>query len=128
MLGKLFSSVSASPIEAIGNLLDKLFTSDEEYLDKEIMMQRVVQKATLVQVELNKIEAQHRSIFVAGWRPSIGWVCAAGLAYEFIAQPILTTLGYHAPLINISELKTLVLAMLGLGGLRTVEKFGGRSR
>ena len=77
---KLAGSSIAEPIDAVGNVLDKLFTSDEEKLDKQILIERLRQQPVLAQVELNKVEAAHRTVFVAGWRPAIGWVCALGLA------------------------------------------------
>ena len=73
------------PIEAVGNVLDALFTSDKERLDKKTVLARIAQQPTLVQGENNKIEAAHKSVFVAGWRPFIGWVCGLALFYNFIA-------------------------------------------
>ena len=73
------------PIEAVGNVLDALFTSDKERLDKKAVLARIAQQPTLVQGEINKIEAAHKSVFVAGWRPFIGWVC--GLALFTISSP-----------------------------------------
>jgi hypothetical protein len=88
----------------------------------------------MAQVEVNKVEAGHSSVFVAGWRPSIGWVCAAGLAWAFVVAPIaswsLMVLGIKAelPAIQFDHLFELVLAMLGIGGLRTFEKLRGVAR
>ena len=85
-------------------------------------------QAAMAQVEVNKIEAAHSSVFVAGWRPSIGWVCAAGLAWAFVLAPIaswaLVVMGIKGelPAIQTNYLMELVLAMLGIGGLRTFEK------
>jgi hypothetical protein len=62
----------AEPVKAVGAILDYLFTSDEERLDKEQALLRLAQRPNLVPAKINKIEAQHRSIFVAGWRPFIG--------------------------------------------------------
>ena len=63
------------PVEAVGNVLDALFTSDKERLDKKAVLARIAQQPRLIQGEINKIEAAHKSVFVAGWRPFIGWVC-----------------------------------------------------
>jgi hypothetical protein len=65
----------ASPISAFGDLLDKLFTSDDERLDKQAVLARIAQMPDQLQVMLTMTEAQHRSVFVAGWRPFIGWCC-----------------------------------------------------
>ena len=128
-LTKLFGGASAQPIEAVGNVLDKLFTSDEEKLDKRIILERLAQQPQLAQVELNKIEAQHRSIFVAGWRPFIGWVCGLGLANVFLLNPWIQWLTEKpGPAMATDVMVELVVALLGLGMLRTAEKFGGRTK
>jgi hypothetical protein len=125
----------AQPVEAVGNVLDKLFTSDEERLDKKIVMERLQQQPSLAQVELNKVEAQHRSTFVAGWRPFIGWVCGVGLAFTFLVNPIIQWLTVvfaekmiEGPAIPSDIMMELVFALLGLGTLRTAEKFMGRTK
>ena len=128
VLGSLFGAGIAAPIEAVGNVLDKLFTSDNERLDKKIILERLAQQPGLAQVELNKVEAQHRSIFVAGWRPAIGWCCAIGLFYDFLLMPIANGFGATFPGIDAAALHSLIIALLGLGGLRTVEKLGRRAK
>jgi len=83
------------------------------------------------QVELNKQEAAHGSIFVAGWRPFIGWVGGVSLAWTFLVHPLLvwvaTVQGYEGtfPALDTGPLMTLVLAMLGIGGMRTLDKYLG---
>ena len=118
----------AAPIEAVGNIIDKLFTSDDERLGRKEAMERWKQQPQMAQVELNKIEAQHRSIFVAGWRPAIGWVCAIGLLYNLILRPVANGFGGEFPAIDSSTLHSLIIALLGLGGLRTFEKIKGKTR
>lgn len=117
-----------APIDAIGNVIDKLFTSDEERLSKKILKQRLLQQPSMAQIELNKVEAQHRSLFVAGWRPFIGWVCGIGLLYDFVFRPIAAGFGFVCAPLDISTLHSLVYAMLGLGAVRTVEKLCGRTK
>lgn len=81
------------------------------------------------QIEVNKIEAQNENIFISGWRPFIGWVCGSAFAYHFILQPlmmfILAQFGSTVilPVFDMSALNTVLMGLLGLGGLRTVEKF-----
>lgn len=136
ILGSILGGGVAQPIEAVGNVLDKLFTSDGEKLDKEAILTRLAQQPNLAQIELNKIEAQHRTIFVAGWRPFIGWVCGVALAYVFILRDLLAwgLTMYQVgdvvppPTLAIEDLMTVLLALLGLGGLRTVEKLNGRAK
>ena len=128
-LSGLLGSAAAEPITAVGNVLDQLFTSDEEKLDNNIIMTRLAQQPNLAQVELNKVEAGHRSIFVAGWRPAIGWICAAGLAMTFIINPFLQWFtSKPGPTLPQDIMLELVLALLGLGALRTVEKMNGRAK
>jgi len=119
----------AAPINAVGNVLDNLFTSDEERLDKGIIMERLRQQPGMAQVELNKVEASHRSVFVAGWRPAIGWVCALGLFNTFLINPWLQWFTSKAgPELPQDIMLELVIALLGLGALRTVEKMNGRAK
>ena len=80
------------------------------------------------QLDINKTEAQHQSVFVAGWRPFIGWVCGVSLCYQFVLRPVVTwavpSLGYTAaemPGLD-DNLWELMFGMLGLGGLRSYEK------
>lgn len=130
----LFSDVSASPIQAVGNVIDKLFTSDDERLDKQLAMQRLLQQSAEIQAEINKVEAQHRSLFVAGWRPFIGWVCGFALAWHFIGYDLLRWAAANfdllAPpqLLGTSELMNIVFALLGLGGMRSFEKAIGKAK
>lgn len=83
------------------------------------------------QTEIDKAEATNPNLFVAGWRPFIGWVCGAGLAWVFLLGPIatyvlsVTSPNVHLPVIPTDGLMELVTAMLGFGGLRTFEKIKG---
>jgi len=132
MLGKL---IGGDVIEAVGKVADSLFTSDDERLTHGEMMERLRQRPHLAQAAITRQEAAHRSVWVAGWRPAIGWTCAASLAYHFIVHPVLAwALAITDPTvpvppdIDVAPLMTLVLAMLGLGGMRTVEKARGLTR
>jgi len=129
-LTSLFSSTAAEPITAVGNVLDKLFTSDDEKLDKEIIKLRLLQQPALVQAEINKVQASHRSMFVAGARPSVLWVCSLGFLFAFVLNPILQWLypELGAPVLPLDVMMELTIAMLGLAGLRTVEKLKGVSK
>jgi hypothetical protein len=90
------------------------------------------------QLEINKQEASHASIFVAGWRPAIGWICGIALGWNFVLQPLLLWGAWAfpeiapdistAPKLDTDELMTVLLGMLGLGGLRTYEKRLGVAR
>lgn len=128
-LSKIFGGASAQPIEAVFKGIDNLVTSDDERAAADLLKLKAMQEPAKLQVELNKIEAQHRSAFVAGWRPAIGWVCAFGLAFPFILNPILQWYtGDPGPLLPMDSLMELVIAMLGFGSLRTYEKLKGKSK
>lgn len=80
------------------------------------------------QADINAAEAANPNIFVSGWRPAIGWIGAAGLAYQYVVRPFAIGAGWHdLPSLD-SSLMELVTAMLGLGGLRTFEKIKGVAR
>lgn len=89
--------------------------------------------ATAAQIDVDKAEAMSKSIFVAGWRPFVGWICGAGLLYQFLLRPLLTFVAalFHAhvdaPPLEMGSLMELLVGMLGLGAMRTVEKIQGVS-
>ena len=89
-------------------------------------------EANMGQIEINKAEAQHRSIFVAGWRPFLGWGLAFAMIWHFVLAPMIIFGFAYAgmvapdlPSFDMDSLMTVLLGMLGLGGLRTVEKVKG---
>ncbi|MCK5615337.1 hypothetical protein KAR91_76445 [Candidatus Pacearchaeota archaeon] len=134
ILGTLLGgNTIASPVQAIGNVFDKLFTSDEERMKAQVVLDKLAQHPAELQVELNKLEAQHRSIFVAGWRPFIGWTCGLGLGYAWLLRPVIIDVALiYGITPQFSELPLehmidLVIALLGLSGLRTYEKLKGRA-
>lgn len=124
-------------IDGVMDGLDGLFTSDEERLQAKAEATKLVHTRLMGQLAINKQEAAHKSIFVAGWRPAIGWTCAASLAYNFIGQPLLVYLMEciavwkdmanmpYPPTLDIESLMSVVMAMLGMAGLRTYEKQKG---
>jgi len=135
IIGTLIGGGVVQPIEAVGKILDNLFTTDGEKLDKQAILTRLAQQPNLAQIELNKIEAAHRTIFVAGWRPFIGWVCGFALAYVFVLRDLIAWAIVVSgatipapPVLDTSGLFTVLMALLGLGTLRTVEKMGGRAK
>ncbi len=85
------------------------------------------------QLEVNKAEAASTSLFVSGWRPFIGWTCGAAFAYKFVLAPAgafaMAAAGHaiNLPVLDFTEMSTILLGMLGLGGLRTIEKVKGVS-
>ena len=94
----------------------------------ELQLQQLEHALKMGQIEINKAEATNPNWFVAGWRPFIGWVGGMALFYTFILSPLiqwgckLYGLDIVPPVLDTSMLFNLVLAMLGLGGMRTFEK------
>ena len=125
-------------IGPVAGLLDK-FIEDKDAknaLAHEIstMAERHAQELAKGQLEVNKVEAAHKNMFVAGWRPAVGWICAFGMAGNFILIPManfalaLAESDITIPLIALSEMMPVLMGMLGLGAMRTVEKAKGVQR
>ena len=129
-LSKFLGGTVAEPIEAIGNIIDAVHTNDEERAQAEAVLLKIKQHPALVQAEIGKVQAQHRSIFVAGARPFLMWVCGLGLGMAFIVNPLIEYFGTGEKLINmpLNQMMELTIAMLGLAAMRTVEKVKGVSR
>ncbi|MDW7973105.1 MAG: 3TM-type holin [Thermodesulfovibrio sp.] len=129
-------------IKVIGNIADDLITTDKERLELSLKEKELALKdkeldiAVLSKVhETNIAEAGHRSIFVAGWRPAIGWICAISLAYSYIIHPLFLWINSifkltesPPPILSNEMLMTIIFGMLGLGAMRSFEKFKGVSR
>jgi hypothetical protein len=140
MLNKIFGSIAGGGIvsaaEGVANIIDQFVETDDEKRAAELIKSKLMMQPSLAQVELNKIEAGHRSIFVAGWRPFIGWVCGFALLWHFILFDVLTwiTVNFFPHVTDIPQLTgtetlvTVLLSLLGLGAMRTAEKFGGKAK
>ena len=126
----MFGGASAAePIEAIGNIIDSVFTSDEERAQGDLLKQKLAMKPSIMQAEINKVQASHRSTFVAGARPFLMWVCGLGFLFAFVINPVLQWIAPElgSPELPLDAMLELTLAMLGLAGLRTVEKLNGKA-
>jgi hypothetical protein len=108
--------------------------TEREKIQAQLQSEMLKGDLGLLQAQLgvNQVEAASTSLFVAGWRPFVGWVCGGALAYNFVAQPFLAFLiGCFAwklpplPLLDSGSLTTVLLGMLGIGGMRTFEKLKG---
>jgi len=129
MMG-LITAVLPAVTDVIGRFLpeDKEKRAKAER-DIEKQLTNSLAQIDLAQLGINKTEAAHRSVFVAGWRPFIGWSCGIALCYSYVVQPILVFIlaqtGYlvELPRMDLGEMMPVLMGMLGLGGLRTFEKF-----
>jgi len=129
--------VSADPISAGIDLVSTFvgkFVKDKDLAAKllhEANSQEMASEiqARLGQMEVNKIEAASKSLFVSGWRPAVGWICVLSLGYQFFLSPLIRFIAIVVmdnpptfPVLDSSQLTPILIGMLGLGGLRTYEK------
>ena len=125
-------------IGPVTSLLDK-FVEDKDQKAKlahevATMAQRHAQELAKAQLEVNKVEAQHRSLFVSGWRPAVGWCCVFGMMGNFMVIPFanfvlaLLEIDVTVPLIDTATMMPVLMGMLGLGAMRTYEKRTGVSK
>jgi len=126
-------------IEPVTGLLDKVIEDKDQKakLAHEIatMADNHAHQLALAQIEVNKAEAASNSNYKGGWRPFVGWVCGIAFAYHFVLQPvvifILAYCGLEVPDLpefDMGQLMTVLMGMLGLGGLRSFEKYKGVSK
>jgi len=120
-----------SLIQPITSLLDK-FIPDKDQRDKlahEIATMSVKQahEIQMSQIRVNEVQAAHKSLFVAGSRPAIMWICALGLLYAVFLHPILD-IWFTMPEVNTEVLTPVMMGLLGLGGMRSFEKAKGVAR
>ena len=121
-------------IKPVSEILDKFVADKDLKLKLQHELNQELHKANIAQLEINKVEAAHRNVFVAGWRPFTGWVCASALAYHFILEPIIVfglalyNIQLTLPQFDMGSLLTVLMGMLGLGGLRTFEKTKGLTK
>jgi len=120
--------VAETIVQPVADLIDEVHTSDEE-------REELRQRPAMAVHRTNQIEAAHTSVFVAGWRPFIGWVLGVCIAYAFLIRDLIAWafVAFGAdlpelPTLAIGEIITLTLSMLGLAGMRTGERIAGRER
>jgi len=133
MIG-ILSSLLPVATKIIDRVVPDKNAAKKAKLDMQKELTTAFNKANLAQIETNKIQAAHPSIFVSGARPAIMWICAFGLGWQFVFQPVavwvlaLTDAGVALPIIETEGLMSLTLALLGLGGMRSFEKSKGVQR
>lgn len=124
----IFGKPAANTVDALGNAFDKIFTSDEERAEAQALLEKIKQKPFMLQAEINKVAAAHRSWFVAGGRPALLWVASLGWLMEFVANPIFQMFAERKFDMPVDQMVWLTGAVLGVyGTLRTVEKVKGKA-
>ena len=122
-------------LEGAFRLIDQLYTTEEERNEAKYKLLQLEHEGKLAQIAVNKIEAAHASVFVAGWRPGAGWVCVLSLFYALLCLPVLETVVFFLsqflylpvdlsvfPRPDLGTTITLLLGMLGLSATRAREK------
>lgn len=127
----------AIPIVEVGlqigsQLIERLWPNPAEAAAAKLKLYELEKTGELQQIlaqaEINKVEAASQSIWVAGWRPFVGWVCGLAFFYKFVFAPLVVLIlaGFGViitlPVLDFTEMSTILLGMLGIGGLRTIEK------
>lgn len=125
-------------IGPVTDIIGEVVVDKDKKREIELKLQEIVDRADaryhdelMGQIEINKVEATHASLFVAGWRPFIGWTGGVGLAYSFVLAPFIEFVaranGYiqEMPMPDTGHLLTLVTAMLGVGAMRSYDKVKG---
>jgi hypothetical protein len=131
--------MALDPVSALldigGKVMDRLWPDPAQAAAAKLELFKLQQSGELAmiagQLDINKAEAANPSVFVSGWRPSVGWVCSSGLAIQFVVGPLAewgSTL-YGTPVkfpqMDMGTMMPLLLGMLGLGAMRTAEKISG---
>jgi len=138
--GKAVGEATKGTLEGIGSAATGIRSAitgeipPEKRAELEEQARKIEASVQKMQMEVNKAEAEHQSVFVAGWRPAIGWIGAMGLGFQFVIRPLLQwgmivfEFGDEVPelpRLDLSELITILGGMLGLGAMRTREKEKG---
>jgi hypothetical protein len=133
--------MALDPVTALfevgSKVLDRVLPDPAQQTAAKLELMKLQQNGELTQIagqmDINKVEAASSSLFVSGWRPSVGWVCSAGFAVQFIIGPLAewgAALAGHPvkfPQMDTGTMMPLLLGMLGLGGLRTAEKLADKA-
>lgn len=128
-----FGGTISKPIEAIANVFSAVAKNEEEKAAAQIMLDKLQAQPEILQAQIDMLEAQSKNWFEAGWRPAIGWIAAIALFLFYVPQYIMGTylwtvacLSEHTIVrypIDDTGLNQLIFALLGLGVMRTAEKF-----
>lgn len=129
-----FDPITAG-LDIAGKIIDRVWPdkTQQDVAKLDLLKAQIANEFQLqaAQIAVNTAEAASQSLFVAGWRPAIGWICAAALGYQYLLRPLLAWLmavvGHPIPIMPglDANLWELMLGMLGIGGLRTFEKVKG---
>ena len=131
MISAAVAALAGQLVPALADLFSE-FIEDKDKANElahkaATMMATQAHQNAMAQIDVNKTEAAHKSIFVAGWRPFIGWVCGVSMAFNYLIAPSVGV-WYEIPVLDITTMFPVLLGMLGMAGLRTGEKIKGVAR
>ena len=115
-------------LNVVAGIIEKVVDKIDDFTLDKAEKAELIQEINKAQIEVNKVEANSNSLFVSGWRPFVGWTCGVALCYHFVLQPFLVFLLYSSgyqmdlPVFDMTTLTTILMGLLGLGGLRSYEK------
>ena len=115
-------------LNIVSGIIEKVVDRIDDFTFDKQEKADLIQEINKAQLEVNKVEAGRSSLFVSGWRPSVGWVCSFALAYHFVLQPLLmfvfSAFGnpMDLPQFDMNTLTTILLGMLGMSGMRSFDK------
>ena len=131
-------SIISTLIGPVSGLLDKFIEDKDQKnaiaFELSTMAERHAQELAKAQIAVNQKEAAHKSLFVAGWRPAVGWVCVLGMASNFMVIPLanfalaLAESTVVVPILDLTQMMPVRMGMLGLGAMRTFENAKGVQR
>ena len=128
-LSKLIGGGIGQMADGIAGAIDRFVETPEEKKAAELLKMKAQREPAKWQAEISKAQVAHRSLFVAGARPFIMWVCGLGFLFSFVINPIIQWIsGDPGPQMPIDIMMELTIAMLGLSGLRTFEKLTDRAK
>lgn len=132
--------VATKALDSAVAIIDELFTTKEEKATARMALYELEQRGVFAQIAVNTEEAKSANMFVAGWRPAIGWVCGTAFAANYIVLPLIQTVAIYysaftgeyvdlggLPTLNMAEMMPVLMGMLGIGTLRTYEKLNNKA-
>ena len=131
----MWTSLVAPIADIIGKVVEDKDKANEIAYKINTLAEKQAHEIALAQIEVNKVEAQSPSLFKSGWRPAVSWLCVFAMGWHFIIQPvvvfIMVVMGHDPidlPEFDMGSLMTVLMGLLGLGGLRSYEKTKGLTK
>lgn len=126
-IASIAETLVAPITELVGKFIPDKDKAAELAHDLATLASRQAHENRLAQIEVNKREADSKSLFKGGWRPFVGWVCGFALANNYLIVPYAKAFGLDVPTLDFAVMMPVLLGMLGLGTMRTVERNAGKT-